>query len=103
MRFTILGAGHGAAVYLPALKRLGHEPVVLSARSPKPGLEVEQTDDWQAAIARKDVDAVVIAFPPPLQREAVLAVAALGKPFICEKPAGMNEADASTMLTASRS
>src|SRR3569833_340608 len=102
MRFTILGGGHGAAVYLPALKRLGHEPVVLAARSPRPGLELEQTRDWQAAIARTDVDAVVIAFPPPLQREAVLAVATLGKPIICEKPAGMNPAETSTMAVAAR-
>jgi len=100
MRFTILGGGHGAAVYLPALKRLGHEPVVLAARSPRPNLELEQTSDWRAAIARTDVDAVVIAFPPPLQREAVLAAAALGKPFICEKPAGMNPAETSAMADA---
>jgi predicted dehydrogenase len=102
MRFTILGGGHGTAVYLPALKRLGHEPVVLAARSPRPGLELEQTSDWRAAIARKDVDAVVIAFPPPLQHDAVLAVAALGKPFICEKPAGMNPAETSAMAGAAR-
>jgi myo-inositol 2-dehydrogenase/D-chiro-inositol 1-dehydrogenase len=82
------------------LKRLGHEPVVLAARSPRPSLEVEQTSDWQGAVARKDVDAVVIAFPPPLQQEAVLAVAALGKPFICEKPAGMNPAETSALAAA---
>jgi predicted dehydrogenase len=100
MRFTILGGGHGAAVYLPALKRLGHEPVVLAARSPRPNLELEQTNDWQGAIARKDVDAVVIAFPPPLQHDAVLAVLAQGKPFICEKPAGMHPAETSAMAAA---
>jgi predicted dehydrogenase len=102
MRFTILGGGHGATVYLPALKRLGHEPVVLAARSPRPNLELEQTSDWRAAIARNDVDAVVIALPPPLHHEAALAVAALGKPFICEKPAGMNPAETFAMAEAVR-
>src|SRR3569833_877759 len=102
MRFTILGGGHGAAVYLPALKRLGHEPVVLAARSPRPSLELEQTSDWRAAIARTDVDAVVIAFPPPLQREAVRAVATQKKPKNNKKPAGMNPAETSTMAEAAR-
>jgi predicted dehydrogenase len=102
MRFSILGAGHGANVYLPALKQLGHEVVVLAARTPKPGLQIEQTADWRAAMARPDIDAVVITFPPPLQREAVLAAAALGKPFLCEKPAGMNSRDTEAMLAAAQ-
>jgi predicted dehydrogenase len=100
MRFAILGAGHGAAVYLPALESLGHSCVILAARTPRQGLSVAQGTDWRAAIKRADVDAVVIALPPDLQREAVLAVAAAGKPFICEKPAGMHADDTQVMLAA---
>ena len=98
MGFAILGAGHGAAVYLPALESLGHSCVILAARTPRQGLSVAQGTDWRAAIKRADVDAVVIALPPLLQREAVLAAAEAGKPFLCEKPAGMTVEDVSEML-----
>ena len=100
MRFAIIGAGHGATAYLPAIRALGHEVVLLAARTVRPKLPVPQITDWRAALKHDDVEAVVIALPPRLQREAVIAAAACGKPFICEKPAGMHAEDTRAMLAA---
>ncbi len=102
MRFAILGAGYGAAVYLPALQALGHEVVLLAARRFRPDLPVTQITEWRSAMERDNVDAVIIALPPGLQREAVLAAATAGKPFICEKPAGMHAEDTLAMVAAAR-
>lgn len=54
------------------------------ARARAAGAEAQT--DWQRAVQRADVDAVLVASPTPLHREQVLAAAAAGKHVFCEKP-----------------
>lgn len=60
------------------------------------------TDDWRAVVEHPDVNLVVIATPDALHHEAVLACAAAGKHVVCEKPVGMNGAEARAMWDAYR-
>ena len=98
LRFAILGSGYGRTVYLPALERCGFHVSVLAARQAHSDVHVTQTDDWRAAVSRPDVDCVVVALPPKLQRQATEYAAFHGKAVICEKPAGLTVEDTSAML-----
>ncbi len=101
LRLAILGGGHGARVHLPAARAAaGVEPVVIAARSDPGACGVERMADWRAAVVRDDVDAVVVALPPAVQREAVVAAAQAGKAVLCEKPAGLNAAETKAMIAA---
>ncbi len=56
--------------------------------------------DWQAVIARDDVDAVDICLPNNLHKEVAIAAAEAGKIILCEKPLSMNVADGEAMCEA---
>lgn len=60
------------------------------------------TDDWRQIVDHPDVNLVVVATPDALHHEAVMACAAAGKHVVCEKPVGMNVAEARQMWTAYR-
>ena len=51
-------------------------------------------------IAHPDVDAVIVSSSEHAHIEPVLAALRLGKPVLCEKPIGLNLADADTVLDA---
>ena len=59
-------------------------------------------DDWQAAAADPDTDAIVIGTWPYLHCPATLASLAAGKHVLCEARMAMNADEAHRMLTASR-
>ncbi len=60
------------------------------------------TDDWRKVIEHPDVDTVVVATPDVLHYEEVMASVAAGKHVICEKPVGVNVAQAFEMWIACR-
>src|SRR5437867_7494951 len=60
------------------------------------------TDDWRMIVEHPDVNLVVVATPDALHYPAVIACAAAGKHVVCEKPIGMNVAEARDMWTAYR-
>lgn len=60
----------------------------------------ETTRDYRDAIARDDIDAVVIATPNDLHREIALAALASGKHVLCEKPLALNSDEAREMRDA---
>ena len=57
--------------------------------------------DWRALVDDPEVEAVVIAAPQPTQRDIAKAAFAAGKAVLCEKPMGLDAAEARAMLAAS--
>ncbi len=62
----------------------------------------ESTDDWQAAIARDDIDVVDICTPGDTHAEMAIAALAAGKHVLCEKPLANTVAEAEAMVAAAR-
>lgn len=60
------------------------------------------TDDWRQVVEHPDVNVVLIATPDALHHDAVMACASAGKHVVCEKPIGMNAAEAFEMWSAYR-
>jgi predicted dehydrogenase len=60
------------------------------------------TDNWRQVVEHPDVNLVVVATPDALHHEAVMACARAGKHVVCEKPIGMNVAEAFEMWSAYR-
>lgn len=90
-------------------KRLdGHAGIeVVAVIEPAPAMHddiraagVEPLDDLQAALARDDVDAIVLTTPNPVHEEQVGACAAAGKHVFCEKPLGLTAASARRSVAA---
>ena len=55
------------------------------------------TSDWQEVVEHPGVNFVIVGTPDALHHEAVLACAEQGKHLLCEKPVGMNAAEAGEM------
>ncbi len=69
---------------------------LLAAAAAEDGAELA-TPDWRAVVEHPDVNYVVVGTPDALHHEAVLAAAAAGKHLFCEKPVGLNAAEAREM------
>ena len=63
---------------------------------------VEATEDFDAILARDDIDIVDICTPPALHLPQVLAALEAGKHVICEKPLAGSLRDIDTMAEAER-
>jgi predicted dehydrogenase len=57
-------------------------------------------NDWTAMLDSGDVDAVIVASPNETHFEITMAALARGLPVLCEKPLGMNVAEAHKMADA---
>ena len=60
------------------------------------------TDNWREVVQQPDVNFVIVATPDALHHEAVMACADAGKHLLCEKPVGVNAAEAYEMWAAYR-
>ncbi|MDF2959136.1 MAG: Gfo/Idh/MocA family oxidoreductase, partial [Paenibacillus sp.] len=58
---------------------------------------LEYATDWNEVICRNDIDIVCIATPTSSHKEIAIAAAKAGKHILCEKPLGMNAAEAKEM------
>ncbi|THF77307.1 Gfo/Idh/MocA family protein [Cohnella fermenti] len=72
----------------------------LSGLAAELGCEVESTAD--RLLRRADVEAVIVASPNHLHKEAVVAAALQGKHVFCEKPAALSLSDCREMVKACR-
>jgi predicted dehydrogenase len=62
----------------------------------------EASDDWRTAVARDDVDAVVICTPPHVHEEIGVAAMRAGKHVLCEKPMTRTVAEAEQLVAVAR-
>jgi 1,5-anhydro-D-fructose reductase (1,5-anhydro-D-mannitol-forming) len=111
LRWGIVGLGWVSTDFTgPAIvKSPGSRMVACLGSSPQKGkvfaerFELERVHaDLDALMADPDVDAVYVATPNAMHREAVLAAARAGKHVLCEKPFAMTIADAQEMTEACR-
>lgn len=62
----------------------------------------DASDDWQSAVARKDVDLVIVATTNDALAPVTLAAVKAGKHVLVEKPAARNFAEIEPILPAAR-
>jgi predicted dehydrogenase len=65
-------------------------------------LQCEASTGWDEAVQRDDIDAVVICTPTHLHLPAALAAIENGKHVLCEKPLGLDVAEAEKIEKAAR-
>jgi predicted dehydrogenase len=92
----LVGARHGAKMHLANYQRLPREVAVVRGicsrtRETAAALAQEQsipfvTDDFNALLARTDIDVVDICVPPALHHDFAIRAANAGKHIIMEKP-----------------
>jgi predicted dehydrogenase len=108
---AVLGTGFGAAVHIPALKYLDGVDIVaiVSRRADRADAVAARHDipmastDWRDVINDPKVHAVVVATPPYLHHQMVIAALEAGKHVLCEKPMARNLAEARDMVKLAES
>ncbi len=108
VRFAVVGCGNAARqIHLPALRAEGAAISVFTSRTRASAEALrgewgdgEVVDEWEDAVARDDVDAVVIAVPNSLHRDVAVAAATRGKHVLVDKPIACTTADADEMIAA---
>src|SRR3954452_12472098 len=76
-----------------------HRPASLAAAA---RFGVENVDDLDEFLGRKDLDIVYIATPPFLHHEQAMAALEAGKHVIVEKPLAMTVAEADELIATAR-
>ncbi|MGD1086312.1 MAG: Gfo/Idh/MocA family oxidoreductase [Verrucomicrobiota bacterium] len=109
--FGVIGAGVWGREILTTLAQLPNAPVVAVCEhypawlnragelAPKAG----RFDDYQKLLAKKEVQAVVVATPTHQHRDIVLAALAAGKHVYCEAPLANSIEDAKAIARAAQS
>jgi predicted dehydrogenase len=110
IRWGILGTGNIATVFARALTASSTGRLVAVASRNRASADAFATqfgisrayDSYDALLTDPDVDAVYISTPHPLHRRWAVAAADAKKHVLCEKPLGMNAAEARAMIDAAR-
>ncbi|HEX5167467.1 MAG TPA: Gfo/Idh/MocA family oxidoreductase [Thermomicrobiales bacterium] len=110
IRIGVIGAGFGANVHVPALRRVPGIQVTAICGTNRDrlndlaaGLEIPASfDDYREMLTSGRVDAVTIATPPHLHHPITLAAIESGLHVLCEKPMARNVAEARDMLRMAR-
>ena len=105
IRLALIGTGFGSSVHLPALAHVDHTELVAicsrrqeraTAIAARHGVPTASTD-WRDVVTDPGVDAVIIATPPYLHHQMVIAAIEAGKHVLCEKPLARNLAETRDM------
>jgi len=104
LRVGILGAGFMGSAHAACYDRLGVPIEMISSRSAAKVADRQPATRWSAdfeeVINDPAVDCVDITLPNHLHRDAALACARAGKPFLIEKPLARNVAEATEIVEA---
>ena len=105
MQIGIIGAGGATrGIHLPGFQLCADAEVTVICDADRDAARTtgvrETCTDYRDVLARRDIDAVVVATPNFLHREIVLAALAAGKHVLCEKPLALNREEAEDMLRA---
>jgi predicted dehydrogenase len=109
VRIGFIGAGAIARDrHLPGLKKIaGVELIAVANRTMESSQKVAQQwgfaeamDNWEALIARSDIDAIFIGTWPYMHRQMSVAGLKAGKHVFCQARMAMDLADAQAMLDA---
>jgi xylose dehydrogenase (NAD/NADP) len=100
LRWGILGASSRIATkaVVPALEARGHQVVAGASRAADGGF-----GDYARLIERDDIDAIYNPLPNAMHAEWTHRSLDAGKHVLCEKPLGMDEAEALSMYEHARS
>jgi predicted dehydrogenase len=101
IRVAVVGAGKFGAKRAMAIAknpaseiRVVADKVLDSARTLAANVGCEHSINWEETVARKDVDAVVVATSTQFLSEVTLAALVAGKHVLCEKPFARTAAEA---------
>src|SRR4051794_23223950 len=109
MRAAIIGAGLQGRRRAMALMAEGSEVSVVvdvsdeAARKLAMQTGAEVVPTWQEAVARADVDIVMVCTPPNLHEAIAIGAAKSGKHVLCEKPLARTVREAEAIVEAARS
>ena len=111
VRWGILStARHGAISWIPALKQTKRgELVAVASRHEDRAREFaaehgipKAYGSYEAMLADPEIDAIYIPLPNHLHKEWTIRAAEAGKHVMCEKPLGLDAAEAEVMVAAAR-
>ncbi|HAX23484.1 MAG TPA: gfo/Idh/MocA family oxidoreductase [Chloroflexi bacterium] len=110
IRVGVIGAGFGASVHVPALRRVPGVTVAAICgahagriRDVAAELEIPASySDYRELFESGAIDAVTIATPPHLHHPVALAACEAGLHVLCEKPMARSVAEARDMLRMAR-
>ena len=115
IRIGIVGYGWIARAHVHALHSLNHvaslprrvEPAAVAGRTAERAQAFAEalgigrwSTRWEEVVEAEDVDVVLVATPVEAHAEPVLAALRAGKPALCEKPLGVDAAEAHELLAA---
>lgn len=107
MRLAMIGCGDISPQYVKAAEEVACTEVkvvmdAVEAHAEKLGKEFgkEYTTDYDAILARDDIDGVMISVPHYLHAPLTIQAAKAGKHVLCDKPISTNVADAQKMIDA---
>jgi predicted dehydrogenase/aryl-alcohol dehydrogenase-like predicted oxidoreductase len=107
LKWGILGTGRMGRSFAAALAHAEGARLVAVASRDSPQSEAafgeaRMHQGYQSLLADPEVQAVYIATPHPTHAEWAIKAAEAGKHILCEKPLGMNAAEASAIIEAAR-
>lgn len=109
LRFALIGAGNIAKIYVQAFAAVPDAQVtVVCSRTQATGETLAAScgatwlPDYREAVARPDVDAVVVATPSGTHGEVAVAAARAGKHILVEKPLEITLARADAIIEAAQ-
>lgn len=108
LRIGLVGSGYMGRTYAECLKRYTRGGTLTAVFGGKraPALaqdyEVELVTEFEALLARSDVDALLVASPHTAHLAQVTAAARAGKHVLVEKPMALDRAECDEMIAACR-